>query len=111
MPLAIDFPAPALSGRWVSPNQHSYCVIDGRKHHVVVVPDGDAIVVNRGGNHSIRGGLLAQKLYNPDGPTRDRLQEPLLRVNGELTPVSWDLAFDVMADVSRHVIDRFGAAA
>jgi arsenite oxidase large subunit len=107
----IDYPAPALSGRWVSPNQHNYCLVDGRKHHVVVVPDGDAAVVNRGGNHSIRGGCLAQKVYNPEGPTKDRLSRPLLRVNGVLTPVSWNLAFDIMADVSRYVIDRFGVAA
>lgn len=107
----IDYPAPPLSGRWVSPNQHNSCLIGGRKHHVVVVPDGDATVVNRGGNHSIRGGCLAQKVYNPEGPTRDRLQRPLLRVNGELTPISWDLALDIMADVSRHVIERFGEAA
>ncbi len=107
----IDFPAPPLSGRSVSPNQHNYCLVNGRKHHVVVVPDADATVVNRGGNHSIRGGCLAQKVYNPDGPTSDRLQHPLLRVNGELVPVSWDLAFDIMTDVSRHVIDQYGEAA
>ncbi len=107
----IDYPAPALSGRWVSQNQHNYCLVDGRKHHLVVVADPDATVVNRGGNHSIRGGCLAQKVYNPDGPTADRLKTPLLRVNGELTPISWDLAFDIMADVSRHVIDRYGESA
>jgi arsenite oxidase large subunit len=107
----IDFPAPALSGRWVSPNQHNICLVDGKKHHVVVVPDGDATVVNRSGNHSIRGGCLAQKVYNPDGPTRDRLKHPLLRVKGKLVPISWDMAFDVMAGVSRHVIDTYGEAA
>ncbi|MCH7908417.1 MAG: arsenate reductase (azurin) large subunit, partial [Candidatus Hydrogenedentes bacterium] len=107
----IDFPVPALSGHWVSPNQHNYCLVEGKKHHVVVKPDADATVVNRGGNHSIRGGCIAQKVYNPDGPTKDRLKHPLLRVNGELTPVSWDLALDIMADVSKHVIDTFGEAA
>ncbi|MFQ5742916.1 MAG: molybdopterin-dependent oxidoreductase, partial [Acidobacteriota bacterium] len=107
----IDFPAPALSGRWVSPNQHNFCLVGGKKHHVVVLPDGDATVVNRGGNHSIRGGCLALKVYNPEGPTEDRLQHPLLRVKGELTPISWDLAFDIMAAVSRHVIDTFGEPA
>ncbi len=108
---AIDYPAPALSGRWVSPNQHNFCLVDGKKHHVAIVPDGDATVVNRGGNHSIRGGCIAQKVYNPDGPTKDRLQRPLLRVGGDLVPVSWDLALDIMADVSRYVIDKFGEAA
>lgn len=107
----IDYPAPAFSGRWPSPNQHNFCLVDGKKHHVIVVPDGDATVVNRGGNHSIRGGCIAQKVYNPEGPTKDRLQRPLLRVAGELVPVSWDLALDIMAEVSRYVIDKFGEAA
>ncbi len=107
----IDYPAPALSGRWPSPNQHSFCMVDGKKHHLAVVPDGDATVVNRGGNHSIRGGCIAQKAYHPDGPTKDRLKQPLLRVGGELVPVSWDLALDIMADVSRYVIGKFGEAA
>lgn len=107
----IDYPAPALSGRWVSQNQHNFCLVNGKKHHVAVVPDGDATVVNRGGNHSIRGGCIAQKVYNPDGPTKDRLQHPLLRIEGKLVPVSWDLALDIMAEVSKHVIDNFGEAA
>ena len=37
--LGIDYPAPALSGRWISPNQHTYTLVDGKKHHVVVIPD------------------------------------------------------------------------
>ena len=86
-------------------------VIDGQPHHVVVQPDPSASVVNRLGNHSIRGGTLALKVHNPDGPTADRLKTPLLRVNGQLTPVSWDDAFEIMARVSRHVLDNYGEAA
>jgi arsenite oxidase large subunit len=96
---------------WVSPNQHNYTLVNGRKHHVVVIPDPDATVVNRLGNHSIRGGTLAGKVYNPDGPTSDRLTSPLLRVRGTLTPISWDAAAGIMARVSRHVIDKYGEAA
>ena len=107
----VDFPTEELAGNWVSPNMYSQCVVDGQKHHVVVRPNPDAQVVNRGGNHSIRGGCIAQKVYNPDGETRDRLSQPLLRVNGKLVEISWDLAFDVMADVSRHVLDVHGQAA
>ncbi|MDA2933041.1 arsenate reductase (azurin) large subunit [Acidobacteria bacterium AH-259-D05] len=106
----IDYPAPPLSGRWPSPNQHSFCLVDGKKHHVIVLPDADATVVNRGGNHSIRGGCIAQKVYNPEGPTKERLKQPLLRVNGTLVPVSWDLALNIMSDASRYVIERFGEA-
>ncbi|MDF1523797.1 MAG: hypothetical protein P1P87_13400, partial [Trueperaceae bacterium] len=38
--------------------------------------DADAEVVNPGGNYSVRGGTLAQKIYNPDTPTKDRLKNP-----------------------------------
>ena len=108
--LGIDFPSRAFQG-WVSPNQHDMTIIDGQRHHVVVKPDSDAEVVNRKGNHSIRGGTLALKVYDPDGPTKDRLKTPLLRVNGDLTPISWDDAFDIMSRVSRHVLDDYGEAA
>lgn len=107
----LDFPTPALSGRWISPNQHNVVSVGGKPHNVVVIPDPDADVVNRGGNHSIRGGLLAKKCYNPETPTRDRLKTPLMRINGKLEPVSWDLALDVMADVSKHVIEKHGESA
>ncbi len=109
--LGVRYPLPMLTGAWASPTQHNHIVIDGKKHNVVVVSDPDATVVNRKGNHSIRGGMLAKKCYNADSPTRDRLQQPLMRVNGKLVPVSWDLALDVMVDVSRHVIDTYGVSA
>ena len=109
--LGVSFPVPMLTGAWASPTQHNHCMVDGKKHNVLVIADPDATVVNRKGNHSIRGGMLAKKCYNPDGPTHDRLKHPLLRVNGTLVPVSWDLALNVMADVSRHVIDKHGVLA
>ncbi|MBI5628780.1 MAG: molybdopterin-dependent oxidoreductase, partial [Candidatus Rokubacteria bacterium] len=82
--------------------------MDGQPHHVVVIPDGDAKVVNVGGNHSIRGGVLAQKCFNPNRPSQSRLLYPMLRVRGTLQPVSWDTALEVMAGVSKHVLDRYG---
>ena len=109
--LATDFPSPVLSGRWPSPNMHTTVTIDGRLQNVLVMPDPDAEVVNVGGNHSVRGGTLALKLYRPDGPTRDRLQRPLLRVNGTLQPISWDAATDIVAALIRHVIDEHGELA
>ena len=75
---------------------------------MVVVPDAAAEAVNPNGNHSVRGGTLAQKCYNPDTPTRERLLYPVVRVAGILTPVSWDLATEVMAEVSKHVLRRHG---
>ena len=108
--LGVDFPQSTF-GAWISPNQHNVVSIEGRPHHIVILPDRDAEVVNRGGNHSIRGGTLALKCFNPETPTRDRLQHPQIRVDGKLVHVDWDTALDVMARVSRHVIDHHGTAA
>ncbi len=109
--LGIGFPAPVLSGRWPSPNMHTTVTIDGRLQNVLVMPDPDADVVNVGGNHSVRGGTLALKLYRPDGPTRDRLQRPLLRVNGTLQPIPWEAATDIVAQMIRHTVDEHGELA
>lgn len=106
--LASDFPHQHMMGAWISPTQHNVVSFQGRPHHVVVVPDKDAKVVNPKGNHSIRGGTLAQKCYNPTRNTRDRLKSPMIRVNGVLTPVSWDLATEVMADISKYILSTHG---
>ncbi len=82
---AVDFPVHALQA-WVSPQQHNIVSHNGKPHHVVVVADKDIQVVNKGGDSSVRGGLLARKLYNPETPTKDRLNNHLF----ELT-VSYNL--------------------
>lgn len=77
-------------------------VQDGR----VVATQGDPEApVNRGLN-CIKGYFLSKILYG-----KDRLQTPLLRKkngkydkNGEFTPVSWDEAFDVMAQKWKEAI-------
>ncbi|MCH7909224.1 MAG: molybdopterin-dependent oxidoreductase, partial [Candidatus Hydrogenedentes bacterium] len=107
----VDYPSPALSGRWASPNQHNIVLREGKKHHVLVIPDGDAVVVNRGGNHSIRGGCIATKCYNPEGPTKDRLHYPMMRIKGKLRQVSWDTALSAMAEISKYVVKNYGEIA
>ncbi len=106
--LGVDFPTGTILGKWVSPSQYNRISYQGKPHHVVVVPDPDARVVNVGGNHSIRGGTIAQKCYNPDNRTRERLQHPMIRVKGELKPVSWDLATEAMADISKYILKTHG---
>lgn len=108
--LGSSFPGTVLSP-WISPNQHNVVSVDGKSNNVVILPDFDAQVVNKGGNHSIRGGTLALKCFNPDTPTRDRLLYPQIRINGELKRVEWDVALDVMAAVSKHVLENHGEAA
>ncbi|MEJ2062071.1 MAG: molybdopterin-dependent oxidoreductase [Reinekea sp.] len=71
----------------------------GTKDGHVVATHGDQLApVNRGLN-CIKGYFLAKIMYG-----KDRLTQPLLRKkegkydkNGEFTPVSWDEAFDIMA--------------
>ena len=72
----------------------------GTKEGKVVATHGDQLApVNRGLN-CVKGYFLAKIMYG-----KDRLTQPLLRKtngkydkNGDFTPVSWDEAFDVMAE-------------
>jgi len=100
--LKVDYPVSPL-GKWISPNQHNIVSVNGKPHHVLVVPDWDTRVVNVGGTNSIRGGTIAQRCYNPT-KAGDRLKHPLMRVRHTLQPVSWETALDVMAGVSKHVL-------
>ena len=109
--LRTDFPVGALTGKWISPNMQNIVTIRGEPHHVLVIPDGDATVVNVGGDHSVRGGTLAQKLYNPNTPTRDRLQHPRLRIGDSMMDIPWDDALNLAADISRYVLDNYGEMA
>jgi len=106
----IDFPSNPLQD-WVAPAQHNVVMHKSIPHNVVITPNKDATTVNTNGDSSIRGGLIAQKCYNPKTPTRDRLTTPLMRIYGILQPVPWDFALDVAAEVAQHVIAKHGANA
>ncbi len=106
----VSFPTGPLQA-WVAPTQHNVVTHKGKLHNVVIIPDKDAKAVNIGGDSSIRGGCIAQKAYNPKTPTKDRLQSPMIRINGTLQPVSWDLALDVAADLIGYTVKEFGANA
>ena len=106
--MGVEFPRSPLAGGWISPNQHNVVSVGGKKHHVIVIPDAETKAVNLDGNHSIRGGCIAQKCYNPEKLTRDRLQYPMLRVKGKLTRIDWDTATDIIAEISRYVIKKYG---
>lgn len=105
---AFGFDFPTFGAPWVAESQHNIAMHEGRPHHFVIIADDQADVVNRNGNYSVRGGTLAQKLYNPNTPTRDRLKQPMIRIGNTLTPVSWDVVTDVMAEVSKHVLRNYG---
>ena len=104
----VSFPSAAPMQAWVAPTQHNVVMHDGRPHNVVIIPDKSNKTTNIGGDSSIRGGTIAQKCYNPDSPTRDRLQSPMIRINGVLQPVGWDMALDVAAELMKHVQKEHG---
>ena len=106
----VDFPVDPL-GPWVAPNQYNIVLHNNEPHHVIIIPDKDAKAVNPDGNSSIRGGAIAQKVYNPQTPTRDRLKSPMIRMFGVLMPVPWDFAMDITSEVIKHVIDVHGTNA
>jgi arsenite oxidase large subunit len=107
----VDFPRKPVEGWWISPNMHTIVFIDGKPHHAIVTPNADAKTVNKGGNHSIRGGRIAQKCYTPTGPTSDRLKTPLIRTGGMLQPISWEDATTIVAEVGKYVLDKYGELA
>jgi arsenite oxidase large subunit len=107
--LGASFPVTA-NQPWISPEMHNTVTIDGVPHHIVVLPDPDAEVVNLTGDHTI-GASLAQRLYNPATPTADRLKRPQLRVGDQLVDISWDAALDLVARYSQFVLDRWGPLA
>ena len=85
-------------------------VLIGTKDDRVVATQGDPDApVNRGLN-CIKGYFLSKIMYG-----KDRLKTPMLRKkngrydkNGEFTAVSWDEAFDVMADKFKTTIKKKG---
>lgn len=101
--LSAAYPVNAF-GPWVSPQMVNQVTIDGVPHHIVVMPDQDATVVNPTGDHTL-GASLAQRLYNPETPTADRLKRPMLRVGSELVPIAWADATDLIAAYSKFVLD------
>src|SRR6478752_9013864 len=88
-------------------------VMVGVKDGRVVATHGDTLAeVNRGLN-CIKGYFLSKIMYGAD-----RLTTPLLRKtngvfdkNGELTPVSWDEAFDTMAQRAKATLKEKGPTA
>ncbi|MGC8484661.1 MAG: molybdopterin oxidoreductase family protein [Candidatus Baltobacteraceae bacterium] len=77
---------------------------DGR--YVQLVPDG-ACPVNAG-DYSVRGAYLSETLYRKDGPTRDRLRYPLVRVGGRMVRSTWQSALDHVAEKLKGYVERFG---
>src|SRR5215468_8486832 len=122
---AAGMPAPALAANVVTERNASeldwnkapcrFCgtgcsVIVATKDNRVVATHGDIkSEVNRGLN-CVKGYFLSKIMYG-----HDRLMRPMLRKsngkydkNGEFTPVSWDEAFDIMAEKFKDALKKRG---
>jgi len=85
-------------------------VLVGTQEGKVVATQGDPQAEVNKGLNCIKGYFLSKIMYG-----KDRLTQPLLRMKegvyakeGEFTPVSWDKAFDVMADKFKAAIKKKG---
>ncbi|MBD1577350.1 MULTISPECIES: periplasmic nitrate reductase subunit alpha [Vibrio] len=85
-------------------------VLIGTQNGRVVATQGDPEAPVNKGLNCIKGYFLSKIMYG-----KDRLNTPLLRMtdgkfdkNGDFAPVSWDKAFDVMADKFKAAIKEKG---
>ncbi len=108
--LGVQFPVEPMSGNWISPQMYNIVTREGQPHHLVVVPDAQSEVVNRGGDHNL-GASLAQRFYREDGGTRDRLLRPQLRIGEELLDIGWDEAIAILGEVTKHILATKGPLA
>ncbi len=88
-------------------------VLVGTKNERVVAVKGDPESPVNQGLLCIKGYFLPNIMYG-----KDRLTQPLLRMkggqydkNGEFTPVSWDTAFDIMAEKWKKALKDKGPTA
>ncbi|ELB2101148.1 periplasmic nitrate reductase subunit alpha [Vibrio parahaemolyticus] len=85
-------------------------VLVGTQNGKVVATQGDPEAPVNKGLNCIKGYFLSKIMYG-----QDRLTQPLLRMkdgkyhkDGEFTPVSWDVAFDTMAEKWKTSLEKKG---
>ncbi|WP_029797357.1 periplasmic nitrate reductase subunit alpha [Vibrio parahaemolyticus] len=87
-----------------------WSVLVGTQNGKVVATQGDPEAPVNKGLNCIKGYFLSKIMYG-----QDRLTQPLLRMkdgkyhkDGEFTPVSWDVAFDTMAEKWKASLEKKG---
>ncbi len=92
---------------WYSPSMYNIVKQAGKDVHLVIMPD-KACSVNSGLG-SIRGSRMGENSYSTiTGTQTQRLTEPLVWRYGDLKPTSWDDAIDLVALVTRRVVEAQG---
>src|SRR5438093_2687619 len=92
----------------------SFCRICTAICGIVVEVAGDEVVRVRGdpehplshGYTCAKGRALPKMHHHPD-----RIEQPMMRIDGVLQPVTWEAALDDLGDRLREIIDEHGPAA
>jgi arsenite oxidase large subunit len=97
----------AESVGWYAPSMYNIVQQDRRDVHIVIKPDRDCEV--NSGLGSIRGARQAELSYSTvTGTQGRRLTEPMVWRYSGLYPTSWQDAFDLVAEVTRRVVEEQG---
>jgi arsenite oxidase large subunit len=92
---------------WYAPSMYNIVQQNGRDVHIVIKPDRDCVV--NSGLGSIRGARLGELSYSQTtGTQAQRLTDPLVWRYGALYPTSWDDALELVAEVTRRVVEEQG---
>jgi arsenite oxidase large subunit len=92
---------------WFSPSMYNIVKQNGRDVHLVVKPDHDCVV--NSGLGSIRGARIAEMSFSETtGTQAQRLTDPMVWRYGGLYPTSWEDALELVAEVTRRVVEEQG---
>jgi arsenite oxidase large subunit len=92
---------------WFSPSMYNIVKQNGQDVHLVIKPDHDCVV--NSGLGSIRGARMAEMSYSETTGTQlQRLTEPLVYRYSGMYPTSWQDALDLVAEVTRRVVELQG---
>ena len=92
---------------WFAPSMYNIVKQNGRDVHLVIKPDHECVV--NSGLGSIRGARLGELSFSETtGSQAQRLTDPLVWRYGGLYPTSWDDALDLVAEVTRRVVEEQG---
>ena len=97
----------AMATAWFSPSMYNIVKQNGRDVNLVIMPDPNCSV--NSGLGSTRGARMAELSYSAvTGTQTERLTEPLVWRYGTLTPTAWNDAIDLVAEVTRRVVETQG---
>lgn len=97
----------SMTENWFSPSMYNIVKQNGRDVHLVVKPDPNCVV--NSGLGSIRGARIAEESYSTiTGTQAQRLTDPMVWRYGGMYPTSWEDALDLVAEVTRRVVEEMG---